>query len=279
MARRKGKKEEHIDETWLIPYADMLTLLLALFIVLFAASTVDNEKFEQLSQTMSEVFMGGQSVMDYTSAVPPVNIPQEDTQKNIVDIDEGRDKGENDGDGNEPDSEQDEQELTDLERAIQEEMLALEEIQKIIDAYIRDNNLEMSLQTSLTEDGLLITILNNVLFESGSAALQLEARELAAEISELLVTDPPRHATIGGHTDNVPINTAQFRDNWELGSARAISFKRLLLDNPELEPHRFSANTYGQYRPVATNETAEGRAQNRRVEVLILPTYIAGDTR
>lgn len=252
MAKKKKHDEQHIDETWLIPYADMLTLLLALFIVLFAASSVDANKFEELAKALNVAFIGGTGVLDQPSPV----IPQDPSV--IV-------KPENEDETEDEDVEE-EYLLTS-----EEDLLELEELKKKIDQYITDNNLSLSLQTSLTTEGLLITILDNALFSSGSAQVRPDSIELAMEISHLLITDPPRRISIGGHTDNRPINTPQFRSNWDLSVMRAVNFMKILLDNENLEPNRFSSTGYGEYSPVSSNDSSEGRAKNRRVEVLILP--------
>lgn len=250
MAKKKKHDEEHIDESWLIPYADILTLLLALFIVLFAASSVDASKFEELARALNVAFVGGTGVMDQPSPVTPQDpspIPKPEDE----------------------DATEDEEELITAE----EDFLELEELQKKIDQYILDNNLSLSLKTSLTTEGLLITILDDALFSSGSAQVRPDSIELAVEISHLLITDPPRLISIGGHTDNRPINTPQFRSNWDLSVMRAVNFMKILLENESLEPNRFSSTGYGEYSPVASNDSASGRAKNRRVEVLILPHY------
>ena len=83
--------------------------------------------------------------------------------------------------------------------------------------------------------------------------------------------NPPRHIIISGHTDNVPIHNAQFASNWELSVMRAVNFMKVLLENPNLDPRWFSAKGYGEFKPVAPNNTPEGRMKNRRVEILILP--------
>jgi chemotaxis protein MotB len=256
MAKRKKHHEEHIDETWLIPYADMLTLLLALFIVLFAVSSVDAHKFEQMAKSFNIAFTGGEGIMEFPSPTPT---PDTDTSvtKPLTDPTPDRDKLA--------------EEAEEIDLARQQDFLELLEIKKKIDQYIEENKLALSLQTDLTQEGILITIMDNALFSPGSAEIKPGSRQLALEISKLLVTDPPRHVTVAGHTDNVPINTPQFRSNWDLSAMRAINFMKVLLENDNLAPNRFSSTAYGEYRPVATNTTSEGRAKNRRVEVLILP--------
>ena len=138
-----------------------------------------------------------------------------------------------------------------------------------MDQYIDQNSLQDQLSTELTEDGLLIRIKEKALFPSGSAELVAQAQSIGPVVAGLLATIPER-VIISGHTDNVPINSAQYPSNWELSSARALNFMKYLLSlNPKLSPKRFSAIGYSEYRPIADNKTEEGRTKNRRVEVLI----------
>ncbi len=248
MARRKRKKkhDEHMDESWLVPYADILTLLLALFIVLFAASSVDAQKFQKLASSFNNVFKGGTSFLDYESPVP-VEIDSVATNK---DKDKDKDKDKH------------------KEKQEQEE---LKELQEKINGYITDNGLDLSLTTRLADEGLLVTIQDGAFFDSGSAEVRSEDIMLAREISELLVMNPPRNIIVSGHTDNVPMKSHKFKSNWHLSVMRSINFMSILLENKKLDPRVFSARGLGEYEPVATNETREGRKLNRRVEVLILP--------
>lgn len=228
-----------MSEAWLLPYADLLTLLLALFIVLFAMGSVDQAKFEALSRSFNGVFYGGESVFDYPSP--------------IVSGDEAGDLG----DEAEDEAESERDKLKAIER-------------KIID-YIIENDLQDQLSVSLTEEGLLLTIHDSVLFESGSAVVRIEDQVIADEISELLVMDEPRDIIISGHTDDVPISTSQFADNWELSVMRAVNFMKIVLANEKLDPMIFSAKGFGEFKPIADNETEAGRSKNRRVEILIYP--------
>lgn len=237
MSRRRNKKkgeEEHISEAWLLPYADLLTLLLALFIVLFAMSSVDAVKFQKLSKAFSGVFYGGESAFELPSPII---------------------EGESEDISEEGGSEQEQ----------------LEAIRQKINLYIEERNLSDRLSTSLTEEGLLVTIHDSVLFESGSAEVRIQDEKIAEEISELLVMDQPRDIVISGHTDNVPISTSQFASNWELSVMRAVNFMKIMLENERLDPLTFSAKGFGEFRPIADNETDKGKAENRRVEILILP--------
>ncbi|MGE8080024.1 flagellar motor protein MotB [Peribacillus loiseleuriae] len=243
--RRKIRKEEHMDESWLVPYADIMTLLLALFIVLFSSSAVDANKFQQLSGVFNQIFTGGTGVMNYPSPVPG---SPDKTDPSA----DGTGKNEQDNLG-------------------QVEQKELSEIQEKVNVFIRNNQLNDKLDTSLTSGGLLLTIRDNVLFDSGSAEIRTENQGIAREISELLIMDPPRSIVISGHTDNVPIQTARYDSNWDLSVMRAVNFMKILLENNGLNPKWFSAKGYGEFMPIASNETAVERAKNRRVEILIVP--------
>ncbi len=259
MRRRKKKHDdEHMDESWLIPYADLLTLLLALFIVLYASSSVDAQKFKELSQVFNEIFTGGTGMMEYPSPVAPQQ-SSDQVEKQAASLNQKEDK---------------EKELRKEEldkQAFMKDQEEAKEIQKKINEYIKTNNLEVQFITKLTDEGLLLTIRDNVLFDSGSATVQGSDLSVAGELSDLLVMNPPRNIIISGHTDNVPIRNAEFESNWELSVMRAVNFMKIILDNPELDPQWFSAKGFGEFEPIADNGTAEGRGQNRRVEVLILP--------
>ncbi|MGP1907120.1 flagellar motor protein MotB [Metabacillus sp. JX24] len=247
MARKKKKKheEEHVDESWLLPYADLLTLLLALFIVLFAMSSVDAQKFQMLARAFNSTFTGGTGVLEYPSPVPDGDMEQLDDKK---------------------------EEKADQEEAQKElEQQKLKKIQEKVNAYIKTNNLESQLKTTLTDEGLLITILNDIFFDSGESAIRDKDEKLAKEISNLLVMNPPRNIIVSGHTDNVPISNADYDSNWHLSVMRAVNFMKLLLENGKLDPRAFSAKGFGEYNPVADNATEAGQQKNRRVEILILP--------
>lgn len=246
MARRKKSKheEEHVDESWLLPYADLLTLLLALFIVLFAMSSVDAQKFQMLARAFNSTFTGGTGVLEYPSPIPGGDMEQLDQEK---------------------------EKNTDDEKQESLEQEKLKEIQEKVNAYIAANSLETQLKTTLTDEGLLITILNDIFFDSGSASIRNKDEQLAKEISNLLVMNPPRNIIVSGHTDNVPIKNAEFESNWHLSVMRAVNFMKLLLENRQHDPRSFSAKGFGEYNPVANNDSKEGQQKNRRVEILILP--------
>jgi len=231
--KKRHREEEGMSEAWLIPYADILTLLLALFIVLFASSTIDVKKFTAMQESFKVIFNGGEGILDYTTM-------SENMSNNMININANQ--------------------MTNTE---------LSELKKQLDQYIRENDLNLALDTQMRTDSLVITIRDRVLFDSGSAVIKPEFIPTIDSIGNMLREYPEYEVVVSGHTDNVPINNAEFETNWDLSSKRALNFMKLLLRNENLDPKRFSAIGYGEYRPVATNDTAEGRMQNRRVEVTI----------
>ncbi len=249
-----------MDESWLIPYADILTLLLALFIVLFASSSVDAKKFDLMSRVFNDMFIGGTGSMEYQNPVVEDKISETEQKKDNGDLTK------------QPNNQA--KELTEkqkLEAFKQQDKNDLKKIQAKIDQYILQNNLTGKYTTKLTDEGLLLTLRDSILFQSGQAEVNSSYTNSALELSKLLELDVPRNIVISGHTDNIPIHNAKFSSNWELSVMRAVNFMMLLIKNPDLDPRVFSAKGYGEFKPLTSNDTAAGRTKNRRVEVLILP--------
>lgn len=248
---RKRKKKSHgehgVDESWLIPYSDLLTLLLALFVVLFAMSQIDAQKYEQLRRVFESEFSGGKGILEEN--ISPVQPPLEPTK-------------------DEPEDEKKE-EPNDSEI----ELNQLQALQQQINQQIEKNNLEDAIGTKLTDEGLFISIFNDLSFDPGSAAVSEKGEDIAKDLSDFLILDPPHQVMINGHTDDRPMKSREFKSNWDLSVMRAVNFMRILLENEKLDPATFSAKGYGEFRPIAPNDSIENRAKNRRVEVLILPNF------
>lgn len=264
--KRKKKHDEHIDESWLIPYADILTLLLALFIVLFASSQIDQKKFEAVAESFASELDGGTGILDSNS---PTDIEDDGTSSqipSIIDQEVEKDDTETEpGAGGDSDVEID---ATELYTAAQDQK-ELEQMQQAFQEFAEENGIEARVTTELDNRGLVVKLREGVLYESGSADLNGDAAKLAREISQMFESEVPRTIYIEGHTDNVPTNQSEYPTNWELSSARAINFMKIILENSELDPRKFSATGYGEYRPIASNDTAQGKAENRRVEIVI----------
>ncbi|MGI5901910.1 MAG: flagellar motor protein MotB [Desulfitobacteriia bacterium] len=233
MSRRRRYQEDHKDETWLLPYADLLTLLLALFIVMYAISQVDSEKLRQLSIQFEALFTGQTSFFE---SEDPSAVPLPGSQQ-------------------------------DLSPFMLENKL-LQDIRKAIEEDIERSGYGDKIKVSLDKEGLAISIQDVMLFNSGDATVLESVTPLLLQISKNLDTVDNK-IKVAGHTDNVPIHNAQFRSNWDLSAMRAINVMNFMVEEGGLNPERFTIQGFGEYSPVADNSTEEGRAKNRRVEIFL----------
>ncbi len=230
-------KKEIKTDGWLATYADTVTLLLTFFVLLYSLSTIDSQKFQQIAVAMQSAFSGkaDRSILEFNSSsgdVPIVGKPQ----------------------------------LT-VEDAQENENL---EILEDVLTYIKENDLENDVQIYEDEKGLNIQMKDSVLFDTGKAELRSDSKNVLEKVSDL-IGKVDNKIIIEGHTDNVPINTPAMPNNWHLSSARALSVLDYFLDSKKiLNPQRFSAQGCGEYRPIAKNDTDEGRAKNRRVNIIVV---------
>lgn len=128
----------------------------------------------------------------------------------------------------------------------------------------------------MTESGLVVTFVAEVFFDSGKAVVRGQGKDSLRRVAEILNRDvPDSSVAIEGHTDNEPIQKSSWKSNWELSSMRALAVVHFFVDQCSVDPRRLSANGYGEYRPVAGNDSSEGRKKNRRVEILIVPSKVS----
>jgi len=131
---------------------------------------------------------------------------------------------------------------------------------------------DKQVKLQMMEKGLVITVVGDLVFDSGKAKIRPEAFDLLTKVSTILKDNMAQfNVGIEGHTDNIPIKQSGWKSNWELSSARALSVLHYLANDQGIQPERLSAIGYGEYRPLVSNDTSEGRKQNRRVEIVILP--------
>ena len=249
MARRKKDQDERMDESWLIPYSDILTLLLALFIVMFAMSQIDQFKLQQMKRVLEAVFGGGTSVLVGDSSV----------SANELQIIE------------EPQPEQQDQSipLPEMNTAELVEDRKLHAYKEKLEQYCEKAGMANRVTCRVEEIGLRVSIQDIALFDSSKADLRPDVLPVIENLA-LILEGLENKIQITGHTDNRPINTREFPSNWELSVARALNVMKALLNNPNLAPEKFSVVGYGEYQPIAPNTSTEGMAKNRRVELIIV---------
>lgn len=255
----KKKSPERVNhDRWLVSYADFITLLFAFFVVLYASSQVDKRKAGRLAMAIQVAFQE-MGVFQTSSKKIPIQddeaIPFEKVQ-----IVENVDRN------------------SDLKRlinpmkdslagAIEAQSLrnAQREIQKALHPEIERHEVTMS----MNRDGLVVSLKEMGFFDSGSATIRPDSMDAIARLAKVL-KERPENVRIEGHTDNVPIHTARFASNWELSTSRATELIQLLITKYGLPPNRLSAAGYGEFHPITSNDTPAGRAQNRRLDVVIL---------
>ncbi len=248
MARRRPREEDGSGlgsegagmMRWLLTYADLITLLMAFFIVMYAMSEVNTQRYALLSKAMRLAFNGRPSVIRTSSQIPLNNGRTASNHKPMVPA---------------------QQSLADLYRQVQ--------------AMIKSQNLQGQVNVRVTGEGVAITFQAQILFASGSDQIKSSAYAALDSVAGLLQA-LPNPVDVRGYTDDVPIHLPQFPSNWELSVLRATNVVHFLIQHGGLDPARFSATGFSEYHPVASNATSVGRQQNRRVEMMVLTNPIGG---
>lgn len=156
---------------------------------------------------------------------------------------------------------------------LKSELSELERAKAELEDRLRNEIADKQAKVEMTDRGLVVTFVAEVLFDSGKDKLRNEALSKLDKVADVLKTTvKDLNVGVEGHTDNIPIKHSGWKSNWELSSHRALSVVHYLIDEQGMEPPRLSATGYGEYKPVASNDDAEGRQKNRRVELIILPS-------
>jgi chemotaxis protein MotB len=268
--RRGGHDAAHEnDERWLLTYADMITLLMALFMVLFSISSVNISKYQVLQKSLKAAFSGsilpgGRSILQAGSTSTSKKSPATADVPSIVPL--------NPTTGQQLSGLSTAAELKLIRNSIAAANAQTQDFQRLkqqLDTYAAAHGFAGQVQTIIERRGLVVRVLtDNLLFDSGQATLQPAGMPLMTEIASLLNVDTQFPIVVEGHTDNVPIASAQFPSNWELSTARAITVTRYLIAHG-VNRNRLAAAGYADTHPVAENATATGRALNRRVEIVV----------
>ena len=247
----KKKHPEHVNhERWLVSYADFITLLFAFFVVLFASGQSDKRKTVELAHSMQSAFDHNgifdphsptPPIADDPNAIPhavpsPVSLPTPSLTNPDIN---GMGKGP-----------------------------AADHIRDVVNKEVAERKLPEGIITVRpSAEGLVISLREAGFFGSGSAEIRSESLAILTAVAAAL---PNQTMRVEGHTDNIPIHTSQFATNWELSTARAATITRLIIAQHTVEPTQISAAGYAEFRPIASNDTEQGRTQNRRVDIVLL---------
>ncbi|HTQ60246.1 MAG TPA: flagellar motor protein MotB [Candidatus Solibacter sp.] len=258
MRRRKRHEEKPSHERWLVSYADFITLLFAFFVVLYASSQVDKRKVGKLALSIQVAFQE-LGVFETSNTKIPLS-DSEEVPFSQVQVVENAERN------------------TDIEHFVQPMKGILSSSQSAAQMKSLQGELEKALapeiskhvvEVKATREGIVVSLREIGFYESGSANLRPSSEEAIDRLAAILRAHTEA-LRIEGHTDNIPIHNSRFDSNWELSTARAADLIKLFITKYRFDPARLSAAGYAEFRPVASNATAEGRARNRRVDVVIL---------
>lgn len=313
MARQKKEDPPKGSPAWMSTFSDLMNLLLCFFVLLFSMSSVDETKFEALIASLQSQYSilkgGGASVGDGKMISAGINQLQKydvyfnpkatsngdgksDADENNI-LKSGADNdGQNDkpkeidsdqndtsqgaenglaGEDQENMSELTEKEARDLMEA--EELQESEQISDKVERLLKKNGIQDQVKVDFNGQYVTMTLNGAILFASGSSDLSEKAYPLVDKIGKILKRFPKHTIEIEGHTDNVPVHNARFADNNVLSMYRALSVADYLRSTTNLNPANIKSSGRGDYVPIADNATAQGRAQNRRVEIKIFNSY------
>jgi chemotaxis protein MotB len=267
----KKKHPEHVNhERWLVSYADFITLLFAFFVVLFASGQSDKRKTLKLAQAMQSAFQYN-GIFDQHAKTPPLNddptplptavpapimlpVPAPVEAEKIT---PSNSKGDD---------------RINLEKQFERAQLgqahAKGEIENFIQKQVALKQItQLAIAVHESDQGLVVSLREAGFFNSGSAEIRPEALDTFRQVASLLPHQPMR---VEGHTDDIPIHSAQYASNWELSTARAATVTRLLISDYAVDPTQVSAVGYAEFHPVASNANEAGRQLNRRVDIVLL---------
>lgn len=259
---RRNKKQAHANhERWLVSYADFITLLFAFFVVLYSTSQMDKKKLVRVSAAIQGafqqlgVFAGSTQGSTVRIEAAPAGLGQVNSLDSGLTTPSLHNTGAGAGGGG----------------------VDLAKLKKDLEEALGDQIQRHEIDMRVTPEGLVVSLSEVGFFNSGEAELLEDGQSTLARIAKIL-NDKGFQVRVEGHTDNMPIHNAQFRSNWELSTARATQVVALLVEQHGFDPQQISAAGYSQYRPIASNETVEGRKTNRRVDLVVVSHVAVADS-
>ena len=248
MSRNKKPPEEESSYSWMDTYGDLVTLLLCFFVLLYSFSSIDAEKWQELvgaftgSTATSVELLNTQKIRE--DAIIIEGVEKDDTKEN-------------------------EEESSNVVIDKYEE--DFDALYQAIRYYIITNDLETKISVERDDDVIIVRFLEVVLFNSGKADILDDGKDTLNHVISIIEENVSaiKMLRIEGHADNVPIHTAEFDSNWEISMARSNAVLKVFIESGVIDMNKLSAAAYGEYQPVDTNDTVEGRASNRRVDFVI----------
>ena len=259
MGKKKQEDPPAGAPAWMATFSDLMNLLLCFFVLLFSMSSIDEKRWEEVAASFTATFSifsgGAQAIGDgilISNGVSQLNQLDDyinSTGKSAEDMDAALENI--------------------MEEAEKQMMAASEELEEKVEEAVNEAGLDDLVELSYTSQYVELTLNGSLLFESGSSVLSQQASVVLDQVGLILERYAESTIEIEGHTDNVPIQTARFPSNNELSDARALSVFYYLMEHTSLDPAKVKHSGRGEYNPIADNNTQEGRALNRRVEIKI----------
>jgi len=248
--KRPEPPKEEGSPAWMNTYGDMVTLLLTFFVLLFAFSTIDAQKWEEIVSSLSGTpFVAIQALdpgdvkaveqpIDETSWDEPIPTPEPSTVKGMN---------------------------------VEEVKARFNELYEKIKAHVQRHGLEKDLNVNMEDEAILIHMTDSALFDSGKDVIKENAKIILQDLCNIFIQydDLIKTIRVEGHTDNVPIQNAKFEDNWMLSFSRAHEVVTYMLSVMDVDPAKMDPHGFGEFHPVDTNDTEEGKANNRRVDFVL----------
>jgi len=229
--RRKNGADEHENlERWLLTYADLITLLLAFFIMMYTFSKQDAQKYNEVTAHLKSIFSGGSGIAKKGNLEGKLPV--------------------------------------DLQMQIGSNAMIEERIKQEFREIADENGLKNNIMVFTDARGVVVRIMDKAFYDEGKADLKQGAKNALNKIIPIM-KGIKNHIRIEGHTDDTPISKGEFKSNWELSVRRATEVVRYIVEKGPIAPDRVSATGYAEYRPIVSNDTAENKALNRRVEIII----------
>lgn len=281
MAKRKEDPPPAGSPAWMATFSDLMNLLLCFFVLLFSMSTIEEEKWNELVASMNSSFSifnaGSTAIGDgilISNGVSQLNELDQfinSTGKAADNTIPGEDlKKEEKTKDNDSDGKTEEEKIAEaLEKIEQQNLQSNEELAELVEEAVKESKMADQIEVSFTAQFVQLTMKGALLFDSGSADLKNESKQVLDKAILILQRYAKGIIEIEGHTDNVPMNSAKYADNEELSSARALSVFYYIVDHSLLDPANIRHSGMGERNPIADNATVEGRSMNRRVEIRI----------
>ena len=256
MARHRKPEAPENHERWMVSYADFITLMFAFFVVMFASSQTDKARAKAISESVEKALQDGKSV-----SMPPAVAK---VLGGTID-DRGQGNAQMHGPGGAQHA------TKEMPQPLIERMELVPSL-KVLTAQLAEEISAGKVEINMQPRGLVVSLRQATFFPSGADAIAPETYPSVAKIAAAL-NDIQNPVRIEGHTDSNPIHTARFRSNWELSAARSIAMMELLSTRFSVDRNRIAIVGYADTIPAASNDTAEGRARNRRVDIVILSQF------